>query len=454
MPLLPYSRPLTNAVLAAVSALGPLAAPVARRIAALVADAAPSRLWSHDPTLWTSDPAGQAEVRKRLGWLDLPRTSRAVLKEINDFAAQVHADGLNRVLLLGMGGSSLGPEVISLIFPYSSNGDGQAVKAFAILDSTDPGQVLEAARQFPPEKTLYLVASKSGGTAEINASYNYFWKLSGESGSHFAAITDPGTSLEALANARGFRKTFLADPAVGGRYSALTHFGLVPAGLMGIDLERLLDRSAWMMRQCAADVSGARNPGLVLGAILGQAALDGRDKLTFLADNPIAPLGAWLEQLVAESTGKLGKGILPVDGEADCRVQRHMAMTACLFTCGRMETWMRHVEKLRGAGQPVLVFDIPDPYDLGAEFYRWEAATAFACAVLGVNAFDQPDVQDAKDRTKAKIAEFAQKKFFDEGQALWEKEGVRAYSTMRSTRYGDGAELCKPFWLPRRRMTT
>jgi transaldolase/glucose-6-phosphate isomerase len=414
---------------AAVSALGPLAAPVARRIAALVADAAPSRLWSHDPTLWTSDPAGQAEVRKRLGWLDLPRTSRAVLKEINEFAAQVHANGLHRVLLLGMGGSSLGPEVISLIFPYSSTGNGQAVKAFAILDSTDPGQVLEAARQFPPEQTLYLVASKSGGTAEINASYNYFWKLSGESGSHFAAITDPGTSLEALANARGFRKTFLADPAVGGRYSALTHFGLVPAGLMGIDLERLLDRSAWMMRQCAADVSGARNPSLVLGAILGQAALDGRDKLTFLADNPIAPLGAWLEQLVAESTGKLGKGILPVDGEAieSPKAYGNDRLFVYLRQNGNLDA---HVEKLRGAGQPVLVFNITDPYDLGAEFYRWEVATAFACAVISVNAFDQPDVQDAKDRTKAKITEFAQKKFFDEGQALWENEGVRAYSTM------------------------
>ena len=176
----------------------------------------------------------------------------------------------------------------------------RVLKAFAILDSTDPAQVLEAARRFPPAETLYLVASKSGGTAEINAAFNYFWELSGGTGSHFAAITDPGTSLEALANARGFRKTFHADPGVGGRYSALTHFGLVPAGLMGIDLERLLDRAAWMMCQCAANVSGARNPGLVLGAVLGQAAVEGRDKLTLLADDFVAPLGAWLEQLVAE----------------------------------------------------------------------------------------------------------------------------------------------------------
>ena len=407
---------------AAISALGPLAASVKRRVASLIADDAPARLWSHDPTLWTADPAGQAEVRKRLGWLDLPHSSRAALKDINDFVAKVRADGLNQVLLLGMGGSSLGPEVVSLIF-------GHQVVKFAILDSTDPGQVLETAKQFPPEKTLYLVSSKSGGTAEINANFNYFWKLSGEDGSHFVAVTDPGTSLEALANARGFRKTFHADPSVGGRYSALTHFGLVPAALVGVDLERLLDQAAWMMRQCATDVTGARNPGLVLGAILGQAAVDGRDKLTFLADASVAPLGAWLEQLIAESSGKLGKGILPVDGEPleDIAGYGSDRIFAYLRREGTLDAT---VEKIRAASHPVLVFDIPDAYDLGAEFYRWEVATAFACAVLGVNAFDQPDVQDAKDRTKTKIAEYAQSKHFDEGQPLWEKDGVRAFSTM------------------------
>ena len=406
---------------AAVSALGPLAAPVARRVAALVANAAPARLWSHDPSLWTSEPAGQAEVRRRLGWLDLPRTSRAAVKEILEFAVQVRADGLNRVLLLGMGGSSLGPEVMSLMFAPSDC-------TLAILDSTDPAQILEAARQFPPQNSLYLVASKSGGTAEINAAFYYFWELSQADGRHFVAITDPGTALEALANARGFRKTFLADPGVGGRFSALTHFGLVPAGLMGVDLERFLDRAGWMMRQCAADVSGARNPGLVLGAILGQAAVSGRDKLTFLADDSIAPLGAWLEQLIAESTGKSGKGILPVDGEA--------LAGPSFYGDDRLFVYLRRegaldskIADLRQAGQPALIIDIPDAYDLAAEFYRWETATAFACAVLGVNAFDQPDVQDAKDRTKAKIAEFAQRKQFEEGTPLYRTDGYRVYST-------------------------
>jgi transaldolase / glucose-6-phosphate isomerase len=409
----------------AVTALGPLAAAVSRRLSALVAEDAPARLWSHDATLWTTDPDGQTEVRKRLGWLDLPRTSRTAVKEINDFTASVLADGLTRVLLLGMGGSSLGPEVMSLIFPSPAQGKG--VEAFAILDSTDPAQVLEAARLFPPERTLYLVSSKSGGTSEINAAFNFFWKLSGENGRHFAAITDPGTSLEMLANARGFRKTFHADPSVGGRYSALTHFGLVPAGLMGVDLGRLLDRAAWMMRQCAANVTGARNPGLVLGAIMGEAAVSGRDKMTFLADASIAPLGAWLEQLIAESTGKLGKGILPVDGEEPLNAYGNDRLFVYLRREGALDG---QVEKLLAAGHPALVFNIPDAYDLGAEFYRWELATAFACVVLGVNAFDQPDVQDAKDRTKAKIAEYAQNKHFDEGTSLWDQDGLQAWSTL------------------------
>ncbi len=417
---------------AAVRALGPLAAPVKRRVASLIADSAPARLWAHDPTLWTSDPTGQEEVRKRLGWLDLPHTSRTALKEMRDFVSRVRADGLTHVLLLGMGGSSLAPEVLSLVFGITINHS-----LFSILDSTDPAQVLAADKAFPPEKTLYIVSSKSGGTAEINAMFSYFWERAGHDGSHFAAITDPGTTLDALANARGFRKTFHADPTVGGRYSALTHFGLVPAALMGIDLDRLLDRAEWMMRQCAADGSGARNPGLVLGAILGQAAVDGRDKLTFLADESVAPFGAWLEQLVAESSGKLGKGILPVDGE---QVQGPESYGADrLFVYLRREGELdAAVKALQDAGHPALVFNIADAYDLGAEFYRWEVATAIACAVLGVNAFDQPDVQDAKDRTKIKITAHSQYKHFDEGRPIWEKDGMRAFSTMRLT--GTGLE--------------
>jgi hypothetical protein len=209
---------------------------------------------------------------------------------------------------------------------------------------------------------------------------------------------------------------------------------------MGVDLDRLLNRADWMMCQCAADVTGARNPGLVLGAILGQAAVDGRDKLTFLADESIAPLGAWLEQLMAESSGKLGKGILPVAGEQAAGPESYGGDR--LFVYLRKEGKLdASVKALQEAGHPALVFNLADAYDLGAEFYRWEVATAITCAVLGVNAFDQPDVQDAKDRTKTKIVAYNQSKHFDEGQPLWEKDGIRAFSTMRLPGTGLGKDL-------------
>ena len=416
----------------AVSALGPLAESVKRRVASLIAVDAPARLWSHDPALWTADPAGQEEVRKRMGWLDLPRSSRAAVQEINDFTQRVHSDGLTHVLLLGMGGSSLAPEVLSRIYSALAPSEKSAASAgltFSILDSTDPAQVLETAGQFPPQKTLYIVSSKSGGTAEVNALFDYFWQQTSGDGSHFVAITDPGTTLEALANARGFRKTFLADPAVGGRFSALSHFGLVPAALIGFNVEHLLQRARWMMRQSTASVSGARNPGLVLGAVLGQAAVEGRDKLTILADRPLASLGAWLDQLVDESSGKQAKGILVVDGEPVAEPERYGAdrIFVYLRQDGSLDS---QVDMLRLAGHPALLFDISDMYDLSAEFYRWEVATAFACAVLGVNAFDQPDVQDSKTRTVKKVEVYKQTGKLEEGQPLWNSAGIRAYSTV------------------------
>jgi transaldolase/glucose-6-phosphate isomerase len=420
----------------AVRVLGPIADPVKRRVAAMIAEGVSARLWSHDPTLWTSDKTGQDEVRNRMGWLDSPISSRAALKEIRDFFSQIRKEGFRHCLLLGMGGSSLAPEVLSLCFPHSLH---EGIK-FSILDSTDPEQILAAEDAFPPEKTIFLVSSKSGGTSEINALFNYFWERSGHVGSHFVAITDPGTTLEGLANARGFRKTFLADPTVGGRYSALTHFGLVPAAFMGIDLDHLLDRASWMMNQCTADVSGARNPGLVLGAILAEFAVEGRDKLTILADEAVAPFGAWLEQLVAESSGKQGKGILPIVGEQVTGISSNKTKELESFSSDRLFVYLRREGKLDGAikslqdaGHPVLVFNLADEYDLGAEFYRWEVATAFACSVLGVNAFDQPDVQDAKDRTKTKIASYSHSKHLDQGSPIWNKDGIQAFSTLRVT---------------------
>ena len=393
---------------AAASQLGPLAASVSKRITKLEDDSIATRLWEGDPSLWTTDPDAQAEVKKRLGWLRLPDTSRPLLPEFTEFAQQVHKDGLQRVLLIGMGGSSLAPEVLSLAYegPDQESADGAA--CLSILDSTDPAQIRSAVENFPPDKSLYVVSSKSGATAEVLSLFEYFWELSGADGSHFVAITDPGTPLEKLAQERGFRKIFHADPNVGGRYSALTAFGLLPAALIGLDLERLLARAGWMMKQSTPDVVPARNPGLVLGAVLAEAALAGRDKLTILADGPLSSFGSWMEQLIAESSGKDGVGIIPVD--------REPIGSASVYGNDRLFIYLRQsgehdegVETLRAAGHPVLELSVPTPYDIGAEFYRWEIATAIACHILGVNAFDQPDVEDAKLRANAKIAEYQEK---------------------------------------------
>jgi transaldolase/glucose-6-phosphate isomerase len=392
----------------AVSQLGPLAAPVSKRIAQLEADSVPARLWDGDPALWTTDPAGQAEVQKRLGWLRLPDASRALLPELGDFADQMHYDDIRNVLVLGMGGSSLAPEVMSHVFADPTPAAAEGKPCLSILDSTDPAQVAWAAEAYPPAQSLYLVSSKSGGTAEVSAMLDYFWERSRQDGSRFVAITDPGTGLEKLAGERNFRKIFLADASVGGRYSALTAFGLVPAALLGLDVKRLLARAAWMMTQSGSAIPAARNPGLVLGAVLGEAALRGRDKLTILADAPFAAFGSWLEQLLAESSGKDGTGIIPVDREPEGvpSVYKKDRLFVYLRQTGELDP---QIAALREAGQPVLEIAVGNAYDLGAEFYRWEVATAVACHILGVNAFDQPDVEDAKKRARAQIAEFQEK---------------------------------------------
>src|SRR5215216_2387869 len=267
----------------AIASLGSLADSVSKRIAQLEAESVPSRLWARDPTLWTKDPAGQAEVKNRLGWLDSPDKARALVPAYQSFAEEIRKEGIRRTLVLGMGGSSLTAEVFASLLagaaphhlpPFSKQigGETEGGVHLGILDSTHPEQVAQAAKDFPPDKSLYIVASKSGGTAEVNATFDYFWELSKEDGSRFIAITVSGTSLEALARERKFRRIFSADETVGGRYSALTDFGLVPAALLGMDLNQLLDRADWMKRQCGEHVPAARNPGLVLGAVLGESA--------------------------------------------------------------------------------------------------------------------------------------------------------------------------------------
>ncbi len=411
--------------------LGPLQADVRARVGQLEKDSYVPRLFNADPTLWTQDPAGQAEVRRRLGWLDLPITSRASVPEYEQFRDDVLAAGFSRVLLLGMGGSSLAPEVFSRMGKKVLCEHGTKALELTILDSTDPGQVRAADRQNPVEKTLFIVSSKSGTTSEINAYFDFFWakavtKLGVRAGSHFVAITDPGTALEKLGREREFRRVFLANSQVGGRYSALTAFGLVPACLSGLDLNRLLDSAAWMARQCAPEVIPGRNPGLVLGAMMGEAALQGRDKLTFLTTPDWEPFGAWLEQLVAESSGKQGRGILPVAGEPVNRPGRYGRdrLFVSIQVNGAADD---RLTALQNAGHPVIRFSVKDVYDLGAEIYRWEFATATACSILGINAFDQPDVQDNKTRTAAMISEFSRSGCLPEPAPIWEADGICVY---------------------------
>ncbi|HJR80443.1 MAG TPA: bifunctional transaldolase/phosoglucose isomerase [Anaerolineales bacterium] len=409
----------------AASSLGSLANSVSKRIAQLEAESVPARLWAHDPTLWTNDPAGQAEVKDRVGWLDSPDKARVLLPAYQSFATDLQNEGIGRILVLGMGGSSLTAEVFSSLL---ADANIDSPSCLGILDSTQPEQVAKAAEDYPPDQSLYIVASKSGGTAEMNAALDYFWKLSNENGYHFIAITDPGTSLEALAKQRKFRRIFSADETVGGRYSALTDFGLVPAALLGMDLNQLLDRADWMKRQCGEHVPAARNPGLALGAVLGQSALEGRDKLTILADEPLSAFAGWIEQIIAESSGKDGKGILPVplepiagpDVYGDDRLFVYLRQTGALDN---------DIDALKDAGHPVIELPISTVYDIGAEIYRWEVATAVACSILGVNAFDQPNVESSKKITKAKIAEYQKNGRLDEGKPVWESDGLSVFSS-------------------------
>jgi transaldolase/glucose-6-phosphate isomerase len=410
----------------AASSLGPMADSVSKRISQLEADSVPARLWKHDPFLWApaKDKEGQHEVTIRMGWLTSTDKARKKLKEYQAFAKEIKKAKIDRVLVLGMGGSSLTAEVFSSLMAAAGI---EASLSLAILDSTDPAQVTEAAKYYPPDKSLYIVASKSGGTAEVMAAFDYFWKLSKRDGSRFIATTDPGTSLEALARKRGFRKIFSADEFVGGRYSALTDFGLVPAALLGMDLNQLLDRADWMRAQCGEHVPAARNPGLALGAVLGEAALGGRDKLTVVSDAPLSAFAGWIEQIIAESSGKNGKGILPVpleplgnpDVYGDDRIFVYLRQT------GEHD---EAIAALKAAGHPIIQLPITNFYEIGAEMFRWEIATVVACSILGVNAFDQPNVESSKKITKAKIAEYQKKGKLKEGKPAWKKDGITVFS--------------------------
>ncbi len=378
------------------------------QIAKLEATHFSTRLWRKDPALWKSDPKEQDEIRNSLGWLHVAEKMEENLREISTFKDEILKDGFRHVVLMGMGGSSLTPLVFERTFPP----DPQALP-LTVLDSTDPATILKVGRALPIQDTLFIVASKSGTTAEPLAFAEYFYqkvkKIKGErAGENFCVITDPGTPLVKMARERSYRKTFLNFADIGGRYSALSYFGLVPAALMGVNVSELLARALRMRHACDSFVPTRENPGLMLGAALGELALNHkRNKVTFLVPKTIASLGIWLEQLLAESTGKEGKGLLPVAGEpvGEPEVYRNDRV----FIYIRMKdttdkNLQTSVSLLREAGQPVITIFLDDLLDLGQEFFRWEIATATAGAILGINAFNQPNVQESKDNTNRLLA--------------------------------------------------
>ncbi len=369
-----------------------LAAAVHDRLERMRAERVVARVWERDHTLWHPEPT---EITNRLGWLDAPARFSQEIERLKRFAADVAARGFERAVLLGMGGSSLAPEVL-----FATCGRGEGGLAIDVLDSTDPAQVAAVEARMPLERTLFIVASKSGGTIETLSHAEYFWSRAPR-GEQFVAITDPGSGLERLARERDFLEVFRNPEDVGGRYSALTYFGLVAAALARVDLEALLAPARAMADACR-EQDPSRNPGAWLGAVLGEAALQGQDQLTFVLPRGLDTLGTWLEQLIAESTGKLGHGILPVEGEplgAPPVYARPRLFAALGDEASRPE-----LDALAEAGHPVVRLPEADATSLGAEFFRWEFATAIAGYVLGVQPFDQPDVQAAKDATSRVLA--------------------------------------------------
>lgn len=388
------------------------------------------RLWDRDPSLWTG-----TDEDRWLGWLGITDEESARLSLLTSLAEETTRRRFTHILLLGMGGSSLCPEVLRRTF-----GKQAGYPELYVLDSTDPAQIQAVERAVPLGTTFFIVSSKSGSTLEPTLFTQYFFdRVQGlvgprEAAQRFMAITDPSSALQQVAEARGFRHLYYGLPSIGGRYSALSHFGMVPAALMGLDVARLLGRAKEMATACAPSAPVADNPGLVLGAILGVLAAHGRDKVTIIASPQVAALGAWLEQLLAESTGKDGKGIIPVD--------RETAGPPEVYGTDRLFVYLRlqlqpdksqddAVSRLEQAGQPVIRIFLTDPYDLGQEFFRWEFATAVAGAIMGLNPFNQPDVEAAKLAAKRLTAEYDTTGALPPESPLLEDRGIRLYADAR-----------------------
>ncbi|MGA2572067.1 MAG: bifunctional transaldolase/phosoglucose isomerase [Terracidiphilus sp.] len=388
------------------------------------------RFWKKDPALWTN--SGEQQW---MGWIDIVEWQQKHLGTFAELGGDVKSTGFQAALLLGMGGSSLCPEVLSRTF-----GQRPGFPELRIVDSTDPAQVKTACDEVNLGETLVVVASKSGSTLEPNILKQFFFDRmrravgAENAGSHFVAITDPGSKMEQVAKADGFRQIFLGDPQIGGRYSALSNFGVVAATVAGLNVEKLLDEAAKAV--AAAKLPVAENPGVRLGLLLGAAANAGRDKITLFTSPEIQDLGAWLEQLIAESTGKQGKGITPVDRETigapdvygNDRLFAYVKFKGTADASPDTDLDAK-VAALEAAGHPVVHFEIDDLYEIFGQFFTWEIATVVAGAVMGINPFDQPDVESAKVETRALTAEYEKTGKLPERTPFLVDEGIGLYAT-------------------------
>jgi transaldolase / glucose-6-phosphate isomerase len=406
---------------------GPIAAAAEASVVQWSAGEKVHRLWARDAALWTG-----ADEASWLGWLGVSEGRRARAESLRRLGQEAADGSFTDAVVLGMGGSSLCPEVMSSIF-----GPQPAHPRLRVLDSTDPAQIRALEAEIDLARTLFVVSSKSGGTLEPNILAEYFFErvrqavAAGAAGRRFVAVTDPGSRIQAVAERDGFRHVFPGVPSIGGRYSALSNFGLVPSAIMGLDVSRLLERAETMMEACRPCVPVAENPGVRLGIALGEAARHGRDKVTFVASPRLRPLGAWVEQLLAESTGKAGRGLIPVDGETtgspsvygDDRMFVHVRLDG--DADAGQEAALAALER---AGHPVVRIPVADPYDLGQEFFRWEMATAVAGSILGVNPFDQPDVEASKVATRRLTAEYEERGALPEEVPFFEGDGVKLFA--------------------------
>ena len=393
------------------------------------------RLWSRDASLWTG-----GDESKWLGWLNIVDEQKRSIRRFTNFAEEVKDARFSHLLLLGMGGSSLCPEVMRKSF-----GKRQGFPELHVLDSTDPAQIKSFENRIDLANTLFFVSSKSGTTLEPNIFKQYFFerarKVVGndEAGNRFIAITDPGSRLRQEAERDRFRKIFLGVPSIGGRYSALSDFGLAPAAAMGVDIEKFLDRTDEMVAACGPDAPPYDNPGVILGAVLGVAHNHGRDKITIVASAGISDLGAWLEQLLAESTGKNGKGLIPVNRESigppesygDDRLFVFLKLNSDSLNDSNdpQDAALQAIER---ADQPVVRISVSDVYDLGQEFFRWEIATAVAGSIIGINPFDQPDVEASKIATRRLTEEYERTGSLPDETPMFEAEGIKLFADERN----------------------